>query len=993
MKVERNFSPANRKLTTNQIFIQSLINDDIINHWLLNDNDRDVYCSSSSILSQTGAGFDNNQSLERLVDPNTTPVNGGGKLNFKQQTNNLPTVKSATILPSTSPTTPSHDQVKLLATPLRQPMFKGVNLTKTIGEQNTAATSAKTSANDTHHRQPPARLSTTASLTDCMQRPDTISELSPLIINKSLAGKSTTLTPFNVKNSFFIDSSHQPQSRNLPQDEEERRVKQVEQLYGDSEKVQAAAIIIQRTFRTYQICKRFRTITEQLRHTSNQSDKKRPEKNSLNSISDLPYASGTTRAAAWESLSQAANRLAAAAAAAKLQQQQQQVANNLPAVAPIATNKLVNQQQMSLIGQLQSKQSARQDQVVAAALNYQQLESIRKRQYRVGLNIFNKNPEKGISFLVAHSFIDSTSPYTKTSAGYYHSNQLHFIDSKQHLVQQLALPANVSQSCQLCLEEDNLKRNVAHFLLHRKGLAKEKIGQYLGNLQSQFNQDVLKYYLQELDFNGLQIDLALRKFLSTFRLPGEAQKIEKIVDCFAQRYVQCQQQQSSLNASSNNIVQLHQQPQQTKFTANNYKNNLILLTKDEIFILTFAIIMLNTDLHSPSLKPTSRMSSLQFVNNLRGVFKSQNINECDLIEIYERVKANQITTLPDHVSHVMKVQQGLTLTNFQKKELPNLCVPHRRLVCFCRLFEVYDVNKKERVGQHQREIFLFNDLLLVTKLARRVRANSTQLYTYRQSISLQGLYVQLFQSTHYNFGIRLCQRSNDETLIMFNARNELDQSRFVDDLGESIAEMDEMESIKAHNLVDVLHFKYQDRLRRHTLMHGNGASEINIQSVISEENNHPKNKMLNIINNCDNRIQSNKDGKQQPMGQDEIKEQRQSAQQPQSDSKTNSNVKSTTQTISTARRVQAKFSSMLNLSSAATDSKNDTGNNPQTNKGLRQNQSFAVQQPQQASIVEQVAEGSPRGSQQRRGSTSSVHSLDSGLFLSRDVSPNQTVNC
>lgn len=44
----------------------------------------------------------------------------------------------------------------------------------------------------------------------------------------------------------------------------------------------------------------------------------------------------------------------------------------------------------------------------------------------------------------------------------------------------------------------------------------------------------------------------------------------------------------------------------------------------------------------------------------------------------------------------------------------NLALPHRRLVCYCRLYEVYDVSKKERPGVHQREVFLFNDLLMVS---------------------------------------------------------------------------------------------------------------------------------------------------------------------------------------------------------------------------------------------------------------------------------------
>lgn len=44
-----------------------------------------------------------------------------------------------------------------------------------------------------------------------------------------------------------------------------------------------------------------------------------------------------------------------------------------------------------------------------------------------------------------------------------------------------------------------------------------------------------------------------------------------------------------------------------------------------------------------------------------------------------------------------------------------LAVPHRRLVCCCRLFEVPDANKphKQKLSQLQREVFLFNDLLLV----------------------------------------------------------------------------------------------------------------------------------------------------------------------------------------------------------------------------------------------------------------------------------------
>lgn len=53
-----------------------------------------------------------------------------------------------------------------------------------------------------------------------------------------------------------------------------------------------------------------------------------------------------------------------------------------------------------------------------------------------------------------------------------------------------------------------------------------------------------------------------------------------------------------------------------------------------------------------------------------------------------------------------------------------LSLPHRRLVCYCRLFEVPDPNKPQKLGLHQREIFLFNDLLVVCGSPQRAVAGS-----------------------------------------------------------------------------------------------------------------------------------------------------------------------------------------------------------------------------------------------------------------------------
>lgn len=48
-------------------------------------------------------------------------------------------------------------------------------------------------------------------------------------------------------------------------------------------------------------------------------------------------------------------------------------------------------------------------------------------------------------------------------------------------------------------------------------------------------------YVDQLEFEGIAIVPALRKFLEGFRLPGEAQKIDRLMEKFAARYCQCNQ--------------------------------------------------------------------------------------------------------------------------------------------------------------------------------------------------------------------------------------------------------------------------------------------------------------------------------------------------------------------------------------------------------------------------------------------------------------------
>lgn len=61
------------------------------------------------------------------------------------------------------------------------------------------------------------------------------------------------------------------------------------------------------------------------------------------------------------------------------------------------------------------------------------------------------------------------------------------------------------------------------------------IGDYLGQ-HEEFPVAVMHAYVDSMKFSGLKFDTAIRELLKGFRLPGEAQKIDRIMEKFAERY-------------------------------------------------------------------------------------------------------------------------------------------------------------------------------------------------------------------------------------------------------------------------------------------------------------------------------------------------------------------------------------------------------------------------------------------------------------------------
>lgn len=176
-------------------------------------------------------------------------------------------------------------------------------------------------------------------------------------------------------------------------------------------------------------------------------------------------------------------------------------------------------------------------------------------------------------------------------------------------------------------------KSIALFFIERKDkLDKTQMGEVLGrepeaafikggNLDSEkggtgFFVRILHHYVSALDFAGLMFDDAIRLFLSGFRLPGEAQKIDRIMEKFAERFT--------------------------------LQNPEVFPSADTAFILGFSVIMLNTDLHNPSIKPERRMTLDSFIRNNRGISENGSDLPPEFLKgIFERTKKNPFSLKED----------------------------------------------------------------------------------------------------------------------------------------------------------------------------------------------------------------------------------------------------------------------------------------------------------------------------------------------------------
>ena len=169
-----------------------------------------------------------------------------------------------------------------------------------------------------------------------------------------------------------------------------------------------------------------------------------------------------------------------------------------------------------------------------SSLDKFQLQRLQKTRFENGIAKFNSKPKSGIKYLQEHSLIGST------------------------------------------------PEAIALFFHSYSGLDKTAIGEYMGD-EGAFNKQVMYAYVEQMEFAGMAFDEGIRHFVAGFRLPGEAQKIDRMMEKFAEQY---------------------------------HKHNPgVFSSADTAYVLAYSVILLNSDAHNPQVK--KRMTKEEFFKNCR----------------------------------------------------------------------------------------------------------------------------------------------------------------------------------------------------------------------------------------------------------------------------------------------------------------------------------------------------------------------------------------
>ena len=142
-------------------------------------------------------------------------------------------------------------------------------------------------------------------------------------------------------------------------------------------------------------------------------------------------------------------------------------------------------------------------------------------------------------------------------------------------------------------------------------LDESSVGEFLG-AEDGAARETASAFASGFDFAGAPLDVALRAFLrARFRLPGEAQKIDRVMETFAGRFCACNPR--AFDGDSN-----------------------------AAYVLAFAVMMLNTDAHNPSMAGEARMTKSDFAAMATSTEEGRGMDAGEIGAMYDRVVKDEI---------------------------------------------------------------------------------------------------------------------------------------------------------------------------------------------------------------------------------------------------------------------------------------------------------------------------------------------------------------
>jgi hypothetical protein len=200
---------------------------------------------------------------------------------------------------------------------------------------------------------------------------------------------------------------------------------------------------------------------------------------------------------------------------------------------------------------------------------------------------------------------------------------LHSAELLQQAIKIYQEKESVGKAIKFLLSKNFMSDNpheIAGFVrIYKDSFDPVSIGEFLGeggrNTKEEEYWNAIRYrFTRAVSFVDLHLYDALRLYLTNcgFRMPGEAQKIDRFISAFVKVY--------------------WEDNRGTEFCPFHHE--------DTIHLLAYAIIMLNTDLHRANLdkkKGGKKMSKMEYIRNLRGADAGNDINPDYLGLIYDDI--------------------------------------------------------------------------------------------------------------------------------------------------------------------------------------------------------------------------------------------------------------------------------------------------------------------------------------------------------------------